>query len=66
MALSKSVTDSLECAVGQLRNALALAVRQERPVTCAAVADLLQRLEAVSSVDDMIDKIESHLPDFEL
>ena len=66
MALSKSVTDSLEAAEGQIRNALAFAARQERPVTCAAIADLLQRLESVSSVDDMIDKIENQLPDFEL
>ena len=66
MALSKSVTDSLEAAEGQIRNALAFAARQERPVTCAAIADLLQRLESVASVDDMIDKIENQLPDFEL
>ena len=66
MALSKSVKDSLEVAEGQIRNALAFAARQERPVTCAAIADLLQRLESVSSVDDMIDKIENNLPDFEL
>jgi chromosomal replication initiation ATPase DnaA len=60
MSLSKTVSDSLEAAEGQLRNALAFAARQERPVTCAAVADLLQRLENVKSVDDMIDKIENH------
>ncbi len=60
MSLSKTVSDSLEAAEGQLRNALAFAARQERPVTCAAVADLLQRLENVKSVDDMIDKIEHH------
>ena len=66
MALSKSVTDSLEAAEGQIRNALAFAARQERPVTCAAIADLLQRLESVASVDDMIDKIENQIPDFEL
>jgi len=60
MSLSKTVSDSLEAAEGELRNALAFAARQERPVTCAAVADLLQRLENVKSVDDMIDKIENH------
>lgn len=59
MALSKTVTDSLEAAESQLRNALAFAARQERPVTCAAIADLLQRLDNVASVDDMIDKIEN-------
>lgn len=63
MALSKSVTDSLEAAEGQIRNALAFAARQERPVTCAAIADLLQRLDNVSSVDDMIDQIENQMPD---
>ena len=63
MALSKSVTDSLEAAEGQIRNALAFAARQERPVTCAAIADLLQRLDNVASVDDMIDQIENHMPD---
>lgn len=60
MALSKTVIDSLEAAESQLRNALAFAARQERPVTCAAVADLLQRLENVKSVDDMIDNIEHY------
>ena len=60
MSLSKTVSDSLEAAEGQLRNALAFAARQERPVTCVAVAHLLQRLENVKSVDDMIDKIENH------
>ena len=63
MALSKSVTDSLEAAEGQIRNALAFAARQERPVTCAAIADLLKRLDNVSSVDDMIDQIENQMPD---
>ena len=62
MALSKSVTDSLEAAEGQIRNALAFAARQERPVTCAAIADLLQRLDNVSSVDDMIDQIDNQMP----
>jgi len=60
MSLSKTVNDSLEAAESELRNALAFAARQERPVTCAALADLLQRLEHVKSVDDMIDQIEHH------
>lgn len=63
MALSKSVTDSLDAAQGQLRNALAFAARQERAVTCAAIADLLGRLDNVSSVDNMIDKIENNFTD---
>lgn len=63
MALSKSVTDSLEAAQGQLRNALAFAARHERSVTCAAIADLLGRLDNVISVDDMIDKIENTFTD---
>lgn len=63
MALSKSVTDSLDAAQGQLRNALAFAARQERAVTCAAIADLLGRLDNVSSVDNMIDEIENNYTD---
>ena len=63
MALSKTVTDSLEAAEGQLRNALAFAARQERPVTCAAIADLLQRLDSVADVDDMIDQFENRFSD---
>lgn len=63
MALSKSVTDSLDAAQGQLRNALAFAARQERAVTCAAIADLLGRLDNVSSVDNMIDEIENNFTD---
>tara|TARA_Y100000401_G_C8288611_1_gene207417 strand:- start:98 stop:301 length:204 start_codon:yes stop_codon:yes gene_type:complete len=65
MALSKTITDSLEAAEGQIRNALAFAARQERPVTCAAISDLLQRLEAVSSMDSIIDEIEGNLPDLD-
>lgn len=63
MALSKSVSDSLEAAQGQLRNALAFAARQERPVTCAAIADLLGRLDNVTSVDGIIDEIEKNFSD---
>ncbi len=65
MALSQSVTESLDAAEGQVRNALAFAARQEKPVTCAAIADLLQRLDSISSVEEMIDKIENHLTDFD-
>lgn len=66
MALSQSVSDSLETAQGQIRNALAFAARHERPVTCSAIADLLQRLEAISSVEDIMEKIENHLPDLDI
>ncbi len=43
MALGKQVEDSLAEASSSLRNALAFAARQERPIVCKQIADLITR-----------------------
>ena len=58
MALSKSVEESLTEAEGSLRNALAYAARQERPVICNSISELLCKISTIRSYDDMIDTLE--------
>jgi len=43
MALSESVETSLKEAESSLRNALAYAARQERPMVCSVIADLISK-----------------------
>ena len=61
MALSKSVEDSLKEAQQSLRNALAFA-RQERPMVCGVIADLISRIESLQSTDSILDKLENRKP----
>jgi len=58
MALSKSVEDSLKEAEGSLRNALAYAARQERPVVCNTISELICRIDQIMSFDGIMDKLE--------
>lgn len=58
MALSKSVEESLKEAESSLRNALAYAARQERPVVCNGIAELICRIDQIQSFDGILDKIE--------
>lgn len=58
MALSKSVEESLKEAEASLRNALAYAARQERPVVCNGIAEMICRIDQIQSFDNIIDKIE--------
>ena len=46
MALSQSVEESLKEAEQSLRNALAYAARQERPMVCSVIADLISKIES--------------------
>lgn len=59
MALSKTVEESLKEAESSLRNALAYAARQERPMVCSIIADLINRIESLQSTDALLDKLES-------
>lgn len=61
MALSKSVEESLKEAESSLRNALAYAARQERPMVCSVIADLISRIESVMSTDNLLDKLEDRI-----
>ena len=61
MALSQSVDESLNEATAALRNALAYAARQERPVVCSAISELLCRIDQMKSFDGMLDRLEEHI-----
>jgi hypothetical protein len=62
MALSKSVEESLKEAEASLRNALSYAARQERPLVCSVIADLISRIESLQSTDAILDKLENRKP----
>ena len=64
MALSQSVEDSLKEAELSLRNALAFAARQERPMVCSVIAEIISKIESVIHTDEILDKLENrHLGD---
>jgi len=62
MALSESVESSLKEAEAALRNALAYAARQERPMVCSVIADMIHRIESLQSTDAILDKLENRKP----
>ena len=57
MALSNSVQESLDEATASLRNALAYAARQERPVVCTQISKLLTEIESIGSFDELLDSL---------
>ena len=59
MALSNSVEESLREAEQSLRNALAFAARQERPMVCGVIAEMIGRIESLKSTDSILDKLEN-------
>ena len=58
MALGKQVEESLAEASSSLRNALAFAARQERPIVCKQIADLITEIDGIGSFDGIMDKLE--------
>ena len=58
MALSNSVEESLKEASASLRNALAFAARQERPIVCTQIARMISEIEQIGSFDTILDKFE--------
>jgi len=62
MALSESVEQSLKEAEASLRNALAYSARQERPMVCSVIADLISRIESLQATDSILDKLENRKP----
>jgi hypothetical protein len=59
MALSQQVEDSLNEAQAALRNALAFAARNERPVVCNAISESICRIEQIQTFDGLMDKLDS-------
>ena len=62
MALSKTVEDSLKEAESSLRNALAFAARQERPLVCSQIANLIKEIDHIQSFDGIFDMLEERKP----
>jgi len=64
--LSKSVEESLKEAEASLRNALAYAARQERPIVCNSIAKLLLEMNHIQTFDEMLDKLDDHMKNVEM
>jgi uncharacterized protein (DUF433 family) len=60
MSLSNQVKQSIDDAIVNLREALAFAARTEHPITITTVADILARLEALESIDEIMQKFGKH------
>lgn len=60
MALSQSVQDALNEAQSHLRNALAYAARQERPVVCSSISKIMTELESIEKYDQLFDSLEGN------
>jgi len=58
MALSKSVTDSLQEADQSLRNALAFAARCERSIVAKQIAEMIHSIEIMQMHDNLLDTLE--------
>ena len=65
MALSKSVEESLTEAEANLRNALAFAARQERPVVCTQIAKLISDIESIGSMDSILDTLDEKIAELD-
>jgi hypothetical protein len=65
MALGKQVQESLKEAEASLRNALAFAARQERPLVCNQIAKLINEIDHIGSFDGIMDKLEEMTNDKE-
>jgi hypothetical protein len=64
MALSKQVEESLDGAQAELRNALAYAARNERPVVNQGIAELMCGIEKLKSMDKFFDTMEEMKSEF--
>ena len=58
MALSKQVVESLDEAQAALRNALAYAARNERPMVNQGIAELMCSIDKLKSVDQLFDTLD--------
>lgn len=65
MALSKSVEESLTEAEANLRNALAFAARQERPLVCTQIAKLISDIENIGSMDSILDTLDEKIAEMD-
>ena len=57
--LTNQVQENLKDAEGSLRNALHWAAKNERPMVCSVIADLISRIESLQTTDSILDKLEN-------
>ena len=62
MALGSQVEESLKEAEASLRNALAYSARQERPMVCSVISDMISRIDGLIKTDSILDKLETRKP----
>ncbi len=62
MALGQQVEDSLKEAEASLRNALAYSARQERPMVCSVISEMISRIDSLIHTDALLDKLENRKP----
>jgi hypothetical protein len=60
--LTNQVEENLKEAEGCLRNALHWAAKNERPMVCSVIADMISRIETLQSTDSLLDKLENRKP----
>lgn len=60
--LTDQVKENLNDAEGSLRNALHWAAKNERPIVCSVIADLISRIESLQATDSLLDKLETRRP----
>ena len=59
MALSEQVIESLVEAESNLRDALAFAARNERPMICREIAKMISSIDTIQSADGILDALEN-------
>ena len=59
MALGAQVEESLKEAEASLRNALAYSARQERPMVCSVISEMISSIDSLIHTDAMLDKLEN-------
>ena len=59
MALGTQVEESLKEAEASLRNALAYSARQERPMVCSVISEMISRIDSLMHTDALLDKLEN-------
>ena len=58
MALSDSVMDSVKEAESSIRNAIAFAARNEKPIVCSTLTKILMDIESITAYNNVADKLE--------
>ena len=60
--ITEQVKDNLMEAEGYLRNALHWAAKNERPMVCSTIAEMIGKIESVIHTDEILDKLENRNP----